>query len=461
MLEYRSSRVQPLFVMDSLAQLTLLSARIESRNAVIGVIGLGYVGLSIATALAAAGFRVVGVEVKPDRVAAINAGRCPIEGVEPDLPELMARVTASKHLVAVTDHAPLAEADVVLIDVDTPVASDHRPHFEALRSACCLYARVMKRGALVIVESTVAPGTTERLVAPLLEEVSGKKLNEGFFLGHCPQRVMPGKLLKNLRTVSRVCGGANPQTAQVMALLYSTVVKARIDETDLVTAELVKTAENTYRDVKIAFANELGLVCEAAGGDFRRVRELVAGSAGQDMLLSGAGVGGHCIPKDPWLLVHGAGGVEPRLVTAARAVNDRMPLHMARLVEDGLDEAGVAVAGARIVVLGYAYLENTGDTRNSPSEVLVGCLRDRGADMVVPDPWVAEHAGDLWERAQGAHAVVLMVAHDEYRDLDLERLGRIVATRVLVDGRHVVEDEVAHRAGFVFRALGRAKLRKP
>lgn len=443
------------------APLAQLSARIESRKAVIGVIGLGYVGIASATALAQAGFRVVGVELKAERVAAINAGKCPIDGVEPDLPALMADVTASKHLVAVTDHAPLGEADIVLIDVDTPVASDHRPRFEALRSACRALARVMKPGTLVIVESTVAPGTTERLVAPLLEEASGKKLNEGFFLGHCPQRVMPGKLLENLRKLSRVCGGATPDTAHIMATLYRTIVNGRLDETDLVTAELVKTAENTYRDVKIAFANELGLICESVGADFRRVRELVAGSAEQDVLFAGAGVGGHCIPKDPWLLVHGVEGVEPRLVTAARAVNDRMPLHMARLLEDALSEVGVAMAGARIAVLGWAYLENTGDTRNSPSEALVDHLRDRGCEVAIHDPWVSEYVGDFWERAKGAHAVVIMVAHDEYLSLDLERLARALQTPVVVDGRHVVDTEAALRAGFVFRGLGRAKKKRP
>src|SRR4051812_29140200 len=226
--------------------LSPISERFASRKAVVGVIGLGYVGLTIATALAEAGFRVVGVDRKPERVDAINAGRCPIEGVEPDLPALVAKVTASKFLVAVTSYAPLAEADVVLIDVDTPVASDHRPRFEALRSACRDLGRVMKDGVLVIVESTVAPGTTERLVAPLLEEASGKKLHHGFFLGHCPQRVMPGKLLKNLRELSRVCGGSSPETAAVMASLYATVVSGRLDVTDCITAELVKTAENTY-----------------------------------------------------------------------------------------------------------------------------------------------------------------------------------------------------------------------
>ena len=444
-----------------MAALTTTIERFASRKAVIGVIGLGYVGLTIATALAEAGFRVVGVDIKADRVAAINAGHCPLDGDEPELPALVSKVTGSKHLVAVTSYVPLGEADVVLIAVETPVPDDHQPRFESLRAACTDLGRVMKDGVLVIIESTVAPGTTEQVVKPLLEETSGKTLDEGFYLGHCPERVMPGRLLRNLRELARVCGGASLETAQAMAALYATVVRGRIDVSDCVTAEIVKTAENAYRDVKIAFANELGLICEKAGSDVRRVRELLHDSGGGDLLLAGAGVGGHCIPKDPWLLVSGAAGFEPRLIPAARAINLSMPLHMAGLVESALAEAGVALAGARVAVLGFAYLQNTGDTRNSPSDSIIAHLREKHADVVVHDPWVADHVGDLWECVAGAHAVVIMVSHDAYLELDLERLARTMRAPVLVDGRHVVETEDAERAGFFFRGLGRGRVNKP
>lgn len=434
-----------------------LVERISSRAAVVGVIGLGYVGISVASALAGAGFRVLGIDTKADRVAKINAGECPIEGIEPELPELLAKVTKSKNLVAGTQYSALAEADIVLIDVETPVASDRRARFTALRAACRDLAKVMRTGTIVIIESTIAPGTCAKVVAPLLEELSGKKLNKDFFLGHCPERVMPGKLLKNLRELSRACGGASPETSDAMVALYSTIVQGRLDKCDCVTAELVKTAENTYRDVNIAFANELGLICEAVGADFRRVRELVNESPGRDVLLAGAGVGGHCIPKDPWLLVHGVEGFEPRLIRAARTVNDEMPLHVARLVENGLDEKGRAVYGARVVILGYAYLENTDDYRNSPSQTLIDHLKDWGADVVTHDPWIAPYNGDMWKALEGADAVVMMVAHDGYRTLDLAKLKSVVRTPVLIDGRHLVATEAATSAGFVFRGIGRGQ----
>jgi UDP-N-acetyl-D-mannosaminuronic acid dehydrogenase len=433
--------------------------RVESRQAKIGVIGLGYVGLSVASALAGAGFEVTGVEIKPERVAKINRGQCPIEGIEPELPELLASVTKSRKLVATTNYAALADVDIVLIAVDTPVASDSHPRFEALRSASRELGKVMKPGVLVIIESTVAPGTTARVVLPILEKASERKVNEGFYLGHCPERVMPGKLLKNLRELSRVCGGSSPETSDVMVALYRTIVSGKLSKSDCTTAELVKTAENTYRDVNIAFANELALICEAVGADFRVVRELVNQSPYRDVHMAGAGVGGHCIPKDPWLLIHGVEGFEAKLIAAARARNESMPLHMARLVEDALEEVGRGVYGAKLAVLGYTYLEDSDDTRNSPSEALVAHLVDWGAKVVVHDPWVEPYNGDLWESIAGADAAVVMVAHEQYRALDLARLKSVLKTAVLIDGRHVVESDAARAAGFVFRGLGRGKRR--
>ncbi|MDQ2914203.1 MAG: nucleotide sugar dehydrogenase [Chloroflexota bacterium] len=438
-------------------KLSELRSKIESRDAVLGVVGLGYVGLPVSCAFAEAGFRVVGIDINTSRVDSIRSGRSPIDGQEPGLPELLTKVVREGRLTAADDYAKLSDADVVLIAVETPVASDHKPRYEALASASRAVGGVLKQGALVIVESTVAPGTMEQLVRPLLETATGGKANQDFFLGHCPERVMPGRMLANLRHVGRVCGGMSQETAEVMVTLYRSIVDAELDPSDCLTAELVKTVENAYRDVNIAFANEVALVCEELGADVWTVRDLVNKSPGRDMLLPGAGVGGHCIPKDSWLLIANANGLDAKLVTAARAVNDAMPLHVAHLVEDALMRADRRVADGKVALLGYSYLGNTGDTRNSPSIPLVEQLRSQGADVRIHDPHVPEYSSSsLAEAIRGADCIVLMVAHDEYRDLDWPMLRQLVRTPLVVDGRNIAGDCSPSSAGFTYVGLGRS-----
>jgi len=433
-----------------------LRESIENKTAKIAVIGLGYVGLPVAAMFAETGFDVLGVELRADRVEKINQGICPIEGNEPGLAELISKVSASGHLRATTDYTDLKDRDVILIDVETPVDDQNIPRYEALRSSLKGLGSVMKGGALVIIESTIAPGTMAEVCLPLIEQHSNKKLNQGFYLGNCPERVMPGKLLKNMESLSRVAGGMTLETSELMIALYRHIVKADLDAADCVTAELVKTVENTYRDVQIAFANEVALICEAVGGDVWKVRELVNKSPGRQMLLPGAGVGGHCIPKDPWLLAFGMKNQKSslRLIPASRMTNDSMPGHMADLLKDALAEAGRELKGARIAVLGYSYLEDSDDARNSPSASLVRILLDLGAVPVIHDPWIEEYTGNLLERIHGCDAAVAMVAHSAYHSLDLAVLKSVLRLPVLVDGRRVFDAKQARSTGFVYRGVG-------
>ena len=436
---------------------TQLLEAIEGKTAQVVVLGLGYVGLPVAGLFAEAGFPVVGIRRSQDKVDMINHGECPIEGEEPGLAELVQRVVATDRFRATTDYASCREAQVVLIAVETPVDKQtHQPGYEALRGALTDLAKNLSSGTMVIIESTIAPGTMSGVVQPILEETSGLRVNEDFYLVNCPERVMPGKLLANIRGCHRVVGGMSPEAAELAVRFYRHVVQADLDPVDCLTAELVKTMENAYRDVQIAFANEMALLCEDMGADVWQVRELVNKSPYRAMHLPGAGVGGHCIPKDPWLLIANAGDrFEPRLIPAARAVNDGMPLHMADLTVGALREAGVGIAGAKVAVLGYAYLENSDDTRNSPSEVLVAHLRELGAEVTIHDPWVPEYRGDLEERVRGCDVVVLMVAHDEYRRLNWGDLKAHLRHPVLVDGRRVVPDPTRQLPGFIFRGVGR------
>ncbi|MDX1665166.1 MAG: nucleotide sugar dehydrogenase [Candidatus Promineifilaceae bacterium] len=439
-----------------------LCRRIEEKSARVAVIGLGYVGLPVAAEFARVGYDVLGVDIQGERVARINRGESPIEGDEPGLDTLIADVVGAGRLRATTDYAELGSRDVILIAVETPVDEQQVPRYQALRAVLADLAPVLKAGALVIVESTIAPRTMRDLVQPALEGGSGYRVGEQLFLGHCPERVMPGRLLHNLRTLSRVVGGMTPETAEAMVVLYRTVTEGALDATDCLTAELVKTAENAYRDVQIAFANEVAMICEAVGGDVWAVRELVNKSPGRQMLLPGAGVGGHCIPKDPWLLAYAgrsaaartAGEADLRLIPAARAVNDGMPGHMLALLERALAEAGRTLDGACVLVMGYAYLEDSDDTRNSPSAALVGQLERAGVEVRIHDPCVAGYQGDLLALAEGCDAAVVMVRHHAYREVDLGRLRGALRLPILVDGRRVFERAAAAEAGLRYIRLG-------
>jgi len=429
---------------------------IRRRKARIVVVGLGYVGLPVACMFAKAGFQVTGIRRDSEKIAQINQGICPIEGKEPGLPELLAEVIRQGRLKATTDYKVCRKAQVVLIAVETPVDKiTKKPGYEALRTTLQGLGQNLQPGTLVIIESTIAPRTMERVVKPILEETSGLKVNEDFYLANCPERVMPGKLLSNIKNCSRVVGGMSPETAQAAVELYRYIVKADLDPTDCLTAELVKTVENTYRDVQIAFANEVALLCESVGADVWEVRQLVNKSPQRDMHLPGPGVGGHCIPKDPWLLVHGTGdNFKARLIPTARAINDSMPLHMVELVEGALREVGKKVQGARIAVLGYAYKGNTDDARNSPAIPLITRLEELGAEVAVHDPYVKGYNDELEKVVTGSDCVVVMAAHDRYREPDLGDLKAQLRMPVLVDGRNIFEKEKAQVAGFIYKGVG-------
>jgi len=437
--------------------LTDLRKKIDNRTAKLTVIGLGYVGLPLAATLADCGFHVLGVDVKAWRVETVNKGENPIGGEEPGLNELINKNVASGSLQATGDYADLHDRDVVFVNVETPVGDDHKPDYRALISALYSLGKVIPKGALVIIESTISPGTMQQIVLPILEEESGGKLNVDFYLGNCPERVMPGKLLANIRNMSRVVGGANAETAAVMAELYRLFVKAEIDPTDWITAELVKTVENTYRDVQIAFANEIAMLCEQLGADVWHVRELVNKTPHRDIHFPGAGVGGHCIPKDPWLLTSSIPDDQfLKLIPTARHINDGMPAHMASLLEQGLKRMGKNLAQSNILILGYAYLEGSDDERNSPSASLVQMLQDRCASLRVHDPYIPAYQGNLYELAKGCDALVIMTAHKEYFSLEITKLLGRMRSLLIVDGRNVIREDEAH--GFTLIQLGKGSV---
>jgi len=429
----------------------------------VAVIGLGYVGVPLAAAVAATGAKVVGVDIDPKKVEAVNAGRNPLRGHEPGLSALVKEQVAKRRLRASLDPADAANADVVAVCVETPIdPSTHDPSYKALKAALVHVGIHLKRGALVSIESTLSPGTMGSVVRPALERASKLKVGRDLHLVHCPERLTTGKLLHHLTELPRVLGANDRAALRKGLAFYGRFVKAEIHPTDWTTAEVVKTAENAYWDVQIAFANEVALISEELAVDAYRVRELVNTCPYRMMLLPGAGVGGHCIPKDPWLLVSPAVQTKPELIPTARAVNDFMPRRMARLVEEALSASGKKIKGARVAVLGFAYRENTDDTRNSPAKEMIQELRRRGADIAIHDPFARSERGytilrDLQAVVKGVDCVALVTAHDAYRKLDLKALRRGMRRRVIVDGRNVFAGPEVVKAGFVYRGIGKGQ----
>jgi UDP-N-acetyl-D-mannosaminuronic acid dehydrogenase len=461
----------------------------------IAVIGMGYVGIPAAVLLANAGHDVIGIQRRSKRsgwkIDWLNQGRCPIGGTEPELPEMLWNVVKAGKFRVTDDYSAVREADFVLIDVQTPTDENHIPQYESLIEVAHQVGKLLRCGQTVVIESTVAPGTTEYLVKPVLEQESGLMagLPSGFGLCFSYERVMVGRLIHNIREYPKIVGGIDEPTTRQCVELYQSIVRGGVHGTDPMTAEVSKTVENAYRDVQIAFANEVALLCESLGIDVYEVRKFVNGLPNdpsvphanpvRNMHFPGAGVGGHCLPKDTWLLMHGlhehakhqpegTPGIQypSSLAIDARTLNDWMPIHMVDLLQTALKEARKELKGAKVAVLGYAFLENSDDPRNTPTISLLQELEKRGARYAIHDPYIKETEEgfvietDLDNALRGSDAVILMTKHDEYKSIDPDRLEYLLKTKVVIDGRNLFEPKKFLAAGFVFKGVGKGNINK-
>ena len=445
----------------------------------IVVIGMGYVGIPAAAMFAdVEGFNVTGVQRRSKRsgwkIDYLNAGKCPIGGYEPGLAELIEKVAKKGSFTVTDDISVCKDADVILIDVQTPVDENHVPQYDSLKEVSEAVGRYMKKGALIVIESTVAPGTTNYIVKPILEKASGMKAGEDFNLVFSYERVTVGRLLYNIVHMPRIVGGFTPEGTRRGVELYRNIIKAKLFPTDCLTAEVAKVTENTYRDVNIAFSNEVALICESLGVNVHEVRRFVnslpndpsdpARNPYRMMHIPGAGVGGHCLPKDPWLLKHGldAYGTRkftPELLIKSRRINDFMPQHMLDLIEEVLLETGVKLQDAKICILGLASLANSDDTRNTPTLTLYNLLKPICREVVVHDPFVKEFEGvaltdNLEDALRNKNCVVIMTRHKEYASIRLDYLKDMLATPAIVDGRNIFSPEDCKEAGLHYRGIG-------
>lgn len=389
----------------------------------VAVVGLGYIGLPTAAILAANDVDVIGVDINPTTVAAINAGQVPF--VEPDLGTLLAGAVSQGKLRAVLEVEP---ADAFVIAVPTPFSDGHKPDLSYVRAAAEAIAPLLTGGELVVLESTSPPGATKQLAEWVAEarpdlSLDGSDDRPVVHFAHCPERVLPGRVMVELVENDRVIGGITPEAAEHARDLYATFCKGEIVLTDATTAEMTKLVENAYRDVNIAFANELSLIADRLGIDVRGLIELANHHPRVNILQPGPGVGGHCIAVDPWFIVNAA-PEEARLISTARAVNDSKPAWVVSKILDAVaDHERTTVA-----VLGLAFKADIDDLRESPAVEIVRDLvrnaRDARILVVEPNisalPAVLAHEPnvelvDLETALTGADVVVVLVDHTEFR----------------------------------------------
>jgi UDP-N-acetyl-D-mannosaminuronic acid dehydrogenase len=450
----------------------------------VGVVGMGYVGIPSAVLFAHSGaFReVIGFQRDSPgsgyKIGMLNRGENPLKGDEPDLGELLGKVVSDGTFRCSPDFSLVSGMDAVTLAIQTPFRNpaDLVPDFGPLHGGLASVGEHLSPGALVVVESTVTPGTTGGEARRILEEASGLVAGRDFALAHAPERVMVGRLVRNIREHDRVVGGIDPaSTERAMELYRAVLTTGKLLPMTALAAEVTKTAENAFRDLQIAAANQLALYCEALGVNFYDVRAGVASLKGEGVtraiLYPGAGVGGHCLPKDSYHLERGvkeAGTAldypeeAGSLFLLAREINDFMPRHMHRLTLDGLARAEKAPAGARVAILGWAFLQDSDDTRNTPSEPYRDLLLAGGAEVRVHDPYVDRYPGvtisrDLREVVAGADAIAIFTSHRRYRALDPAELRAWTGKErpVIIDGRNMVDPDACISAGFVYKGIGR------
>jgi UDP-N-acetyl-D-glucosamine dehydrogenase len=427
-------------VLNTLAD--ALADKIRSKQATVGVVGLGYVGLPLAVEYAQAGFHVVGIDLSEAKAARVNAG----DSYVGDIPSsVLAPLVASGLLRATTDFSAIREFDTVNICVPTPLRKTKDPDMSYIVSACQEIAKYFHPGMLVILESTTYPGTTDELLLPMFEE-SGLKVGKDFFLCFSPERVDPGNEKFQTKNIPKVVGGTTPACTDLGHLFYQQALERVVPVSSTQVAEMVKLLENTFRMINIGLANEMAIMCDSMGIDVWEVIDAAATKPfGFMPFYPGPGLGGHCIPIDPFYLSWKTKqtGVEARFIELAGYINGQMPHFVVEKVQNALNEATKAVKGSRILIYGVSYKRNIDDVRESPALDIIHLLKRRGAEVSFVDPYVPQirlgedvlHASEDAGAVKAADCVVIVTDHASFDYAALVRDARlIVDTRNALKG---------------------------
>ena len=421
----------------------------EIHKQKICIIGLGYIGLPAAAMFASNGYKVVGVDINNKVIDALEKGEVIIE--EPYLKNIVQQEVISGNLTASKEPQ---EADVFIIAVPTPITKDKKADMSFVQKATERITPYLRKGNIVVLESTSPTGTVKNLIVPILKE-SGLKIGEELYVGYCPERVLPGQILFELVNNNRIIGGINRKSAEKIKDLYQTFVKGEIYLTDTITAEMCKIVENTYRDVNIAFANELSKICENIGVDVWEVVKLCNKHPRVNIHQPGPGVGGHCLAVDPWFIVERNPALA-RIIKIARETNDNMPQVVFNKIENILKN----IKGVKkVTILGITYKANIDDTRESPIINLIELLEKHNYKISVVEPYVKEfryRVGNVTEAANDSDLLVLAVNHKNFKELDFDLIAKKMRNKIILDTRNYFDKNIVESKGFKYYLLGKA-----
>ena len=437
---------------------------IKNRNADIAVVGLGYVGLPSAALFANSGFRVTGLDINQEIVNEINNGS--LRSKEVGLENLIAKAH-KKGLLNAMGMSPkaLGKANIVIICVQTPLDKLGNANLSFLKEACEVLSQALRKDKLIILQSTVPPQTIETIIVPILEKGSRLKCGLDFWLSYCPERMAPGTGLDDLKRNTRLIGGYNAKSAVLTTELYKCATDGKLLVTDIPIAEISKLAENAFRYVNIAFANELALICGCLDVDVNEVIKLANTHPRVNIHQPGCGAGGPCLSKDSHLLLDAVKycNCEVDLLVAAVKLNNRMPKHVVEIASNALGKIGKDVANSRIAVFGTAYKGGVNDSRESPAEGVVMELRKRQARIVTFDPNCNQSFGEmkaknLEEAVSETDCIIVTTDHKEFCDLDLPKIKLMMRRNpIIVDTKRIINPSAAKSCGFTYKAISGVK----
>lgn len=421
----------------------------------VTIVGIGYVGLPVACLCAEKGYRVYGLDVDKNKVELVNKNQSPIEDEY---------VVGKLRNVKITATANASEcipnSDVVIVCVPTPVDRNNSPDLTALMESVSAISKFINQGTLLVIESTIYPGTIEEVILPILQKQGFNAQKNDMFVAHCPERIDPGNKKWTIESLPRVVGGITKEATKKAAEFYRSIINTDVLELSSVkAAEATKIMENTFRDVNIAFVNEMAKSFDKAGID---ILEVIKGASTKPFAFMphypGAGVGGHCISVDPYYLIEKAKqlGFNHKFLLLAREINESMPHYTIELLENELKKLKKSIKGSKVGVLGLAYKANVDDTRESPSFEIINMLKTKGADVFVFDPHVKKGSNvkDLDELLNKSDYLILATEHNEFKNMDLEKLRKQKILAV-IDGRNCLDKEKIKSMGILYHGIGR------